>query len=202
MLKGVLAEFKRPLHVTLVGVDTRPPISVLQRKPSPTSSAPASSPSHSQTHSEEGEVVSSASASSATTGRPKPAHLDRQPTTFSFTPSEPIAFGSGDSHLLVPASTYLIHVPRIPSLAHTLIEPFMPTTASNNGVSVLGVHFLLAHRSKTSSLDVTLEKHVRDVRQSFTELASLGKERWGTSGRMPCHLEAVASVEELIAEFE
>lgn len=74
--------------------------------------------------------------------------------------------------------------------------------ASSPLVSVLGLHFLMAHHSKASSLSITLDQHVQDVRQSFVELAALGQTRWGTSGRMAWHLEAARVVSDLIEEVE
>ena len=136
------------------------------------------------------------SSAAATTARTKPAHLDSQPSVFALTPAEPVALGP-DSNIIAPASTYLVHVPRIASLSHTSIEPFMPSTSA---ISVLGVHFLLSHHSQTSSLGITLAQHLQDIRQSFVELATLGLTRWGTSGRMPWHLESVKVVLDLVDE--
>lgn len=185
---------KRPLHVSVIAVDPRPPLAVVQQHPPQPATGP-SSPAVSHAQSEEGEVVAS---SSSTCARAKPAHLDTQPTIFTLSPAEPVAIGP-ESNIVAPSSAYLIHVPRIASLSHTSTDTFMP---SSSAVSVLGVHFLLAHHSKTSSLSITIAQHVQDIRQSFVELAALGQTRWGTSGRMPWHLNAVKVVLDLVEEAE
>lgn len=197
MLKEYMAQTTRPIHVTVACSDLQPPLSVVQLPPDVLCTT-SGSPTSRDTDVEEGEVTRIAPA--GTTVALRSPHLEDQPSVFAFTPSEPIAIGPS-SNLIAPCSTYLIHVPRIVSLAHTLdVDPLLVPPAPTAAISILGLHLLSAHASPSSALRISLEQHLADVRQSFAELSTLGNVRWGTSGRVPWHLEAVATVAELLGE--
>lgn len=179
--------------------DLQPPLCVVQLHPA-NSRASSVPPTDADADAEEGEVTRPGVVLGTTVSL-KPAHLDAQSSLFAFTPSEPIAI-SPLSDLIAPASTYLIHVPRIASLAHTLdLDPLLIPPASSPSISILGIHLVTAFASPSSSLDITLGEHLADIRQSFTELSALGQARWGTSGRIPWHLEAAATVGELVKQI-
>ena len=218
-----LAAAKRPMHVTLCSVDLSPPLSVLAVPGKTAPAGEACAAEDSPEMGEEGEVVmhepavvaakpaaaaaAAAAVPSASPAPPKPDHLDTEPSTFTFTPSEPVTV-SAASALVAPASTFLVHVPRLHSLAHARPAAFPPGRSGGPGpgagpVSVVGVHFLLGKGTRTSSLQgVTLARQVQDVGQSFAELAGLGRARWGASGRVAWHVEAVGQVRELLREVE
>lgn len=170
LLKEVGPGLRRPLHVTIVAVDLQPPISVIEQ---------AFETARAATSTEEGEVDPDVALS-------KPAHLDDQARMFTYTPAEPIALPSSPS-LIAPATSYIVHIPRMSSLTHTTIDAFMPRSPA---VSAFGVHFLMSRQSKSSSLKIPLHQHVDDVTKSFIQLAALAEVRWGASGRLPWPLEA------------
>ncbi|KAK4702730.1 hypothetical protein P7C70_g3492, partial [Phenoliferia sp. Uapishka_3] len=195
LLKEKLASTNRPLHVTIACSDLQPPLSVVQL-PSMTSRSPASPPHDA----EEGEVTRLGPTGS--TISLKPPHIEAQSSLFAFTPSDLVAIGP-QSDLIVPASTYLIHVPRIASLAHTLdLDPLLIPSASSPSISILGLHLVTAFASPSSSLSITLSEHLADIRQSFAEVSAIGQTRWGTSGRIPWHLEAIATVGVLLSSVK
>lgn len=194
LLADQLSLSGRPLHVSLVCTDFAPPISVLLL---PSSDLSSPFPAAHRFSLGEGELLSSTQIS-------KPAHLDVEPSFLAFTPPEPVLIHS-DSDIIAPSSTFLVHVPRIASLSHTVPSPLRsPASAStpNSSLSILGIHFLLSYATKSSSLDITLGELVSDVRQSWVELAALGTMRWGGSGRLPWHVEMVVEVAELLKEVE
>ncbi|GAA5956883.1 hypothetical protein JCM21900_006280 [Sporobolomyces salmonicolor] len=195
VLKEQLAMSKRPLHVTVVCADLDPPLAAQP------CSTPARRSSHislqSDTISEEGELTLIATSGNDGSSSSKPSLFDTQPSVFAFTPAEPATLAT--LPILAPATTYLIHIPRIPSFTHSSIQPFpSPPSPSPAPISVHALHFLLSHSSRSSSFSGSLGDLVTDVRQSYVELAALGQARWGTSGRLGWHLEAVRTVHTLV----
>lgn len=95
--------------------------------------------------------------------------------------------------MIAPATTYLVHVPRITTLSHSASSH--PLTLDSppvrDATSTCAIHLLFSTASKTSLYDEPVETYLADVRRSFVELAALGKARWGTSGRMSWPVEAV-----------
>ncbi|GAA5888373.1 hypothetical protein JCM5296_003309 [Sporobolomyces johnsonii] len=195
VLKEQLTLSKRPLHVTVVCADLDPPLAA---QPSSTRNRRSSHTSvQSDTISEEGELTLVAAGGNGASSSSKPSLFDTQPSIFAFTPAEPATLAT--LPILAPATTYLIHIPRIPSFTHSSIEPFPSSPAPSPApVSVHALHFLLSHSSRSSSFAGSLGDLVADVRQSYVELAALGKARWGTSGRLGWHLEAVRTVHTLV----
>ncbi|BGP14917.1 hypothetical protein JCM10213_003726 [Rhodosporidiobolus nylandii] len=184
LLKEHLAVSKRPLHVTFSCIDLDPAFAISPADP--TSPRPPAT----STLAEEGEPALAAPrpASLATAGG-KVTLFDTAPSSFAYTPSEPVSLVS--LPLLAPATTYLLHVPRTSSFTHAGPEPFRPSpSTAPSPISAYAVHFLLSHASRPSCYTGTLEALVADVRQSYTELAALGHARWGTSGRLAWHIEA------------
>ncbi|GAA5870628.1 hypothetical protein JCM8547_002066 [Rhodosporidiobolus lusitaniae] len=181
LLKEHLAVSRRPLHATFASLDLDPAVSLspatpVYRRESATS-----------TIFEDGELSLTPVTSTSTSG--KVILFDTQPATFAFTPAEPVSLIT--LPVIAPASTFIFHIPRISSLAHSAVEPFeLAATTSSAPISAYAVHFLLSHSSRTSSYTGTLSELVADVRQSFAELAALGQARWEMSGRFPWHIEA------------
>lgn len=114
--------------------------------------------------------------------------FDASPTTFTFTPSEPVSLRT--LPFSPAASTFFLHVPRISSHAHSALNLGAPVDPAST--SSYAIHFFLSHASRTSSYKATLGALVADVRRSFVELAALGRVRWGTSGHLAWHLEATS----------
>ncbi|GAA6029607.1 hypothetical protein JCM8097_000960 [Rhodosporidiobolus ruineniae] len=191
LLKEHLALSKRPIHVTFACVDLDPALFVSPADPPSRRSSTAST----TINEEEGElsvVTPGVALATASSNGSKPPLFDDQAGSFSFTPSEPVSLVS--LPLLAPASTYIIHVPRLHTFTHSTTEPFQPAPSPSSPapISITALHFLLSHASRTSSYTGTLGELVDDVRTSFVELAALGKARWGTSGRVSWHLEAAS----------
>lgn len=188
MLKDQLnGSIRRPLHVSFVCVDLDPPLAIL---PSSTSTKGRRSSVQSDTISEEGELSLVSRPASSAKSEPL---FDSEPTILSFTPSEPVNVLPTVS-LFAPASTYLIHTPRIPTFTHTNFDASSSTlspSGCSSPISIYGLHFLVSHASRTSSYIATLSDLVKDVRQSYAELAALARVRWNLNGRLPWHLEAV-----------
>ncbi|GAA5974538.1 hypothetical protein JCM5350_001181 [Sporobolomyces pararoseus] len=188
MLKDQLnGSIRRPLHVSFVCVDLDPPLAIL---PSSTSTKGRRSSVQSDTISEEGELSLVSRPASSAKSEPL---FDSEPTILSFTPSEPVNVLPTVS-LFAPASTYLIHAPRIPTFTHTNFDASSSTLSPSgcpSPISIYGLHFLVSHASRTSSYIATLSDLVKDVRQSYAELAALARVRWNLNGRLPWHLEAV-----------
>lgn len=184
MLKDQLTGIRRPLHASFVYVDLNPPLAL---QPCVAKFRRASV--QSDAISEEGELnlVSRPNPGAATKSEPL---FDTEPTILAFTPSEPVNVLPSVT-LFAPASTYVIHVPRIPTFTHTTVDSSAPLSTSPSPISIYGIHFLLSHASRTSSYTATLSEFVKDVRQSYAELAALAKARWHMNGRLPWHLEAV-----------
>ncbi|GAA5839470.1 hypothetical protein JCM11251_002734 [Rhodosporidiobolus azoricus] len=197
LLKEHLAVSKRPMHVTFACVDLDPAFAVSS------ASVPSRRGSATSAISEEGEL------SFTIAGKPVPrvagkvsSVFDIQPSVFTFTPAEPISLISFPA--LAPATTYFVHIPRIPTLTHTRIDNSLPSSPSASAVepvSVHALHFLLSHASRTSAYNGTLGDLVADIGQSMTELAALGQARWGTSGRLSWHIEAAIQALETATEF-
>ena len=117
-------------------------------------------------------------------------------TLYSYTPKSLIAIGH-DSDLISPCTHYLINIPHIASLSHSL--SYSPHIHSDShSISVTGLYFLLSHSTPSSSLSMGLSQHSQEVRQSFVELAELGRTRDGTEGRIPIHFDWLISLELLI----
>ncbi|KAM0754078.1 hypothetical protein T439DRAFT_346312 [Meredithblackwellia eburnea MCA 4105] len=221
LLKEQLGTTKRPLHVTIACADMQPPVAVveLSAKATPVATPLPFTPMNTSGDAEEGEVTRT--TVTGLTVVAKPAHLEPEVQTFAYTPLEPVAIGF-NSDLIAPATTYLFHVPRIATLAHSssglatgdadsfpLLVSASPAAATGGMgvatrpcISVIGLHVLLAHYSPSSSLSITLGNHMSDLAQSFTELAALGRVRWSTQGKCPWHLEAAATVGELLKEVK
>ncbi|GAA5893124.1 uncharacterized protein JCM6883_007574 [Sporobolomyces salmoneus] len=188
MLKDQLtSSIRRPLHATFVYCDLNPPLSI-----QPSTEKPRRTSVQSDTISEEGELN--------LVSRPSKTDplFDTEPTILSFTPSEPINV-LPEVNLFAPASTYLIHVPRVPSFTHSTVDSSSPSsTGSPAPISVIGIHFLLSHASRSSSYTTSpLSDLVKDVRQSYAELGALAKVRSNMNGRLPWHLEAVRIAKEI-----
>lgn len=197
---------KRAFHVSIVCSDLAPPISLInQFEELP--STPSSSMETRRSSAEEGELTLHVStpvdttSPSATFVKQQPGHFDTQPTFAAYTPLDLVVIDS-TSDLVAPLTTYIAHIPRFASLSHTSFstESILSSAppSSSSSISFLGLHFLTSYHSKSSTLDLTMEEHVRDVRQSFVELATLGRLRWGSSGRIAWHLEAVGQVSEIL----
>ncbi|GAA5852051.1 hypothetical protein JCM3766R1_005439 [Sporobolomyces carnicolor] len=201
MLKDQLSGgIRRPLHATFLYVELNPPLCIRpsnreRRRPSV----------QSDTISEEGELsfMSRGDPSSAATAARTEPLFDTEPTILSFTPSEPVNV-LPKLNLFAPASSYIIHVSRIPTFTHALASestrhsPMFHCDSSPSPITVYGIHFLLSHASRSSSYtSATLDDLARDVRQSFAELGALARVRWQMSGRLPWHLEAVKLASEL-----
>ncbi|KAM0788943.1 hypothetical protein ACM66B_003018 [Microbotryomycetes sp. NB124-2] len=199
LLKEVLPQHKRPVHVTLVAVENDAPLAVLkQPESSKASTVKVVSPRAMQ---EDGELDPSSPSVSTDSSSMSSANA----RVLRLVPHEPVAIGS-HSNLMAPASAYLVHLPQVASLTHLdKAQPFMPsasssssTSSSSNAVSVYGLHFLLSNHSPTSQLSMTLSQHVEVVSQSFVELEALGKTRWNASGRLAWHVEAVQALVNLV----
>lgn len=188
LLKEYLAVVRRPLHVTFACAELDPALAVLPRHAFAAHSSAAST-----TSIEDGQVSVAGSVSSVGDG--KTTLFDATPTTFTYTPSEPVSLNT--LPFTPAASTYFMHVPRLSSHAHSTLDLGTATDAAST--SSYAVHFFLSHASRTSSYKATLGALVGDVRRSFVELAALGQVRWGTSGRLAWHLEAT-SLALLLAE--
>ncbi|SCV70770.1 BQ2448_3532 [Microbotryum intermedium] len=198
--REIIVGLRRPLHLTISCSEIGPALSMLPVLHENTEQA--TSPL-----SEEGELgvgngvgtTSSPALGGGDAGRTrnhrKPIHLDSETCLFVHTPNHPITFDASAS-LVAPASSFLIHVPRLPTFANVPFRPFMPASPA---ISVLALHVLLSSCTKTSTLRIDLSQHVADIMQSFADLAALGHARWGASGRVPWHLEAVASVLDVLA---
>ncbi|GAA5937387.1 uncharacterized protein JCM15063_002891 [Sporobolomyces koalae] len=184
MLKDQLAGIRRPLHVSFVYVDLAPPLSIV-----PSTAKPRRPSVQSETISEEGDLSLVSAGPRPSSSKPDQL-FDQEPTVLAFTPAEPVSI-LPNATLFAPASTYLIHVPRIPTFTHSSVESSLSAPVARNTISILGIHFLLSNASRSSSYSASLSSLVKDVRQSYTELAALGRVRWGMNGRLPWHLEAV-----------
>ncbi|KAK4055551.1 hypothetical protein OIV83_000097 [Microbotryomycetes sp. JL201] len=196
LLKDVLPHHKRPLHVSLVAIELDAPLAVVKRhEPQPSSVALATNVV--QPIQEDGEVMSSTPTEQSPSSN--------QPTFVRVVPNEPVAIGS-HSNLIAPASAFLVHVPQNASLSHLdRAEPFMSSSDSamsmsptSNAISVFGLHFLSFRRSPSSQTNTLLKDLVKQVSQSFVELAALGQTRWSASGRLPWHVEAVQAIVNLV----
>lgn len=175
------AQSKRPLHLSYASIDSSPPLALArageaQTRPSTTSSSIP----------EEGEYTLQPSVTGAPKGTDSSV-FDSDPSFFSFTPSEPISLPS--TSVVAPASTFLIHVPRLTNLEHAASTSFDELKRLQT-TSAYGIHLLCSTASKSSLYDDNVEAYLADVRRNFVELAGLGKARWGTSGRMAWHIEA------------
>ncbi|GAA6062441.1 hypothetical protein JCM10212_003315 [Sporobolomyces blumeae] len=188
ILKEQLTTLRRPLHASFVYAELDAPLAVRRNSPEYRRASVQS-----ETISEEGELNFASTASD----RPEtPPLFDLEASTFAFTPAEPVAITS--SALVAPASVYLLHVPRIPTLSHASLSHTVETAAdAPTPISIYGLHFLLSHASRTSIYAAPLSDLVKDVQQSFSELASLARVRWKTNGRLAWHLEAVRNLQNL-----
>lgn len=106
-------------------------------------------------------------------------HLDTQPTLYSYTPTELIIL---KENLVVPNSTYLIHLPRNTSLART-----SPTTPIPSAISILGIHLLAFYCTKSSTLTIPATQQLLEISENLGGLSGLGRERNGR-GRLPIHV--------------
>lgn len=203
-LKENVTNSRRAFHVSIVCSDLSPKISIILKKEEPIIPLSPASLHRRRSSAEEGEVTfTPISLNPVPVTIKQPNHFDTQPTFAAFTSSSLITIDS-TSNLVAPISTYIAYVPRFASLSHTAYETESvlsnSPSSSSSSISLLGLHFLTCHQTKSSTLDLTLEEHVKDVRQSFVELATLGKLRWGTSGRIAWHLEAVGQLSELLSK--
>lgn len=169
---------RRQLHVSFVCVELAPSIAL--DLSSPTVARPATSST----------IISEDGANTFLGARKDEPHtspiLDQSPSTFTFTPREPVAVSKGA--LVVPASTYVFHAPRFSTADHAL--SLAPSGPPSSALSAYALHFLLSHGTRHSSYNATLKDFLSDVTRSFVELAALGQARFGTSGRMSWHVEA------------
>jgi hypothetical protein len=200
MLKDQLhGSIRRPLHASFVYLDLDPPLAIL---PAEETKARRTS-IQSDTISEEGELSLVSRSNPSSNSKTEPL-FDTEPTILSFTPSEPVNVIPSVT-LFAPASSYLIHVPRIPTFTHSTFDSSSssPTSSSSSPspISIYGIHFLLSHASRTSSYSAPLSDFVKDVRQSYSELAALAKIRWNMNGRLPWHFEAVKTAKEISDSF-
>jgi hypothetical protein len=190
MLKDQLMGIRRPMHASFVYVDPTPPVAI---QPSETKIRRASV--QSDTISEEGELSLVSRPASTSTSKSEPL-FDTDPTILAFTPAEPVNVLPSLT-LFAPASTYLIHVPRIPTFTHTTVDSSSSFSSAPSPISIYAVHFLLSHATRASTYTATLAELVKDVRQSYSELSSLARVRWNMSGRLPWHLEAVKLAQDI-----
>lgn len=125
-----------------------------------------------------------------------PTTLPAHSTTYSYIPNHLIAIGR-NSDLVSPCTHYLINIPRTASLSHSLA--YTPHNHSDSqSISVTGLYFLISHSTPTSTLSMGAAQHTQEIRQSFVELAELGRVRDGTVGRIPIHFDWLLSLERLV----
>ncbi|SGY79008.1 BQ5605_C008g05011 [Microbotryum silenes-dioicae] len=198
--RDIISALRRPLHITISCAEIGPALSMLPvlHEASEHTSSPMSEEGELGAGNDAGTTMSPAlgrSHAGRTRNQSKPIHLDSGTCLFVHTPNHPITFDTSAS-LVAPASSFLIHAPRLPTFAQAPFQPFMPASPA---ISVLALHVLSSACTKTSTLRIDLSQHVADIMQSFADLAALGHARWGASGRVPWHLEAVASVLDILA---
>lgn len=206
LLKEQLASSKRALHVTIMCSDLNPPTSIVQNVAPSRSLSPTAEVMRRRSSAEEGELTLLPSANSPSTPLDaRMSYIDTEAATLSYTPSRPISIGSLPI-LIAPLSTYIIAIPRFASLVHTSLDPnaILSTfdVSNSSAISLIGLHFLSSHHSKSSTLDASLGKHAKEIRNSFIELAKLCELRLGGSGRIPIHLAWVGMVIEMLKESE
>lgn len=191
---------KKAFHVTLTCSDLTPPVSIILL---PDETIRPSSLARRRSSAEEGELtVVTSTASLSSNIKAVPHHFDTQPTFAAFTLTSDLFTTDSSLNLVAPISTYIAYIPRFASLSHTSFQStsVLSNSPSNssNSISLMGLHLLGCHHTRSSTLDITLGEHIKDVRQNFIELATLGRLRWGTSGRIAWHLEAIGQVAELL----
>lgn len=164
-----LQRSERQLQVSLVCLETNPAFALIQR------------PLH-----KSGTVAASA-ADTRIVKLGRPSYLDVQSTSHTFTLTEPLSLGSSATATL--CTTYLVDIPRTATLSHSAASSTPACQSRASSISILGLHLLSSHSTRTSTLNLTAGQHLADLSQNFVELAALAKARRPASdGHLPIHV--------------
>lgn len=182
------ATWERPAHITLLCIELSPPLSVLSRSGNPSARSSTESDPSTVTTTEFRPVSLNALKS----------YLDTQAALYSYTPTEPICLGP-QSDLAVPVSAYLIALPRIATLSRS--PPTLLLTSGPRTVTLYALHLLSSHHTPSSTLAIKPDQNLQEIRQNFCELAGLAKERQGTEGTLPLHVDACLALGRVLLDI-
>lgn len=189
ILSADLQQSSGAMHVTLMSIELDVPSAVVRRA----FTSGLGSRDHSTAFS-----IPTPSTKPVSKSVPIPNFLDNNSKFYSIPSEEPRLVGS-NFDTISATSIYLVNISRIASLDQLLAstmsnEPSSIFSSSSSAISILGLHFHLTRATRTSSLSITVGKHVEDITASLTDLCMLNKERRKRNDRLPIHLSDLVDV--------